>query len=194
MVVSAAGRSRRFAASPALRVALAAAWGTFALGGLALFVGMSGGGLVENPTALARRTDGLLRGKTTPADLAEAERLTRREISFGPYRAAAWCRLAHVQRLAAGRLDVVAAESLRRSYEVAPYSSEVFLWRTEFAFDNWAATPPDVKQHAIREVRAFYSQWSNRQPIELMAARVEDPAGRLAIELLLFGEPRTPKA
>ncbi|MDP3175124.1 MAG: hypothetical protein Q8M88_11900 [Phenylobacterium sp.] len=180
--------SKSFRSARALRIALAVTWGVFALGGAKLFWDMTWGER-DNPTALARHSLELAKGASSPAKLAEAERLTRKELQFGPYRVDAWCRLAFIQRRRAGRLDNAAIQSMRRAYEVAPFSTEVFLWRTEFLFDNWSQAPDDLKQRALAETRAFYAMWRNRQAVELMAARVEDPAGRLAIELVLLSAP-----
>lgn len=145
----------------------------------------------SNPQALARRALAELAAekKPAPARLAAAERLVRAELRFGPYRPSAWCRLAYVQFLRAGRLDERASQSLRRSYELAPYESDAFLWRTQFVFEHWDEAPMDLRQAALRETRAFYSQWENRRQIEMMAARVYNPAGRLALQLVLLQAP-----
>lgn len=147
-------------------------------------------GTSSNPQALARQS--LMQIERQPAtarNLAEAERLTRAELAFGPYRPAVWCRLAYIQFLKAGRLDEKAASSLRRAYQFGPYDPAVSLWRAQLILDNWTAAPDDLKQAALREVRAYYAVWDHREAVELMAAKVRNPAGRLAVELVMLRAP-----
>lgn len=148
-------------------------------------------GALSNPQALGRESLARLAGPgpLTKADLAAAERLTRAELGFGPFRPAAWCRLAYIAGRRTGGLDAAAAGFLRTSYRIAPYDAEVFLWRTQFLLDRWDQAPQDLKAAALRETRAFYGFWENRKPVEMMAARVTNPAGRLAIQLVLLQAP-----
>lgn len=132
------------------------------------------------------------RQPTSRARLADAERLTRAELGFGAYRPAAWSRLAYIQFLQTGRFDDKVAGSLRRAYQFGPYDPAVSLWRAQFILDNWDVAPTDLKQAALGEVRAYYSAWNHRQAVELMAARVRHPAGRLAIELVMLRAPMPP--
>lgn len=128
-------------------------------------------------------------GRPTPAQLAAAERFARLELRLAPQNASTWCRLAYIQSLRAGRLDAASAQSLRRSYSFAPLEPEVFVWRTEFVFDNWDTAPADVKALALKEVRTFYNMWTHRPKIELMAARITSPSGKLALELVMIKAP-----
>lgn len=147
-------------------------------------------GTPSNPQALARQS--LMQIERQPKsarNLAQAERLTREELAFGPYRPAVWCRLAYIQYLKAGRLDGAAAASLRRAYQFGPYDPAVSLWRAQLIFDNWTTAPGDLKQAALRETRAYYSVWDYREPVELMAAKIRNPAGRLAVELVMLRAP-----
>lgn len=129
------------------------------------------------------------RQPASAAKLARGQALTRAELAFGPYRPEAWCRLAYIQFQQAGRFDAAVAESLRRAYQFGPYDPAVALWRAQFVLDNWATAPTDLKQAALREVRAYYSIWDHREAVELMAAKVRHPAGRLAVELVMLRAP-----
>ena len=132
--------------------------------------------------------------KPSAAQLARAEQLTRAELAFAPQNAAVWCRLAYGRTQVAGRLDAQAAQSLRRCYRYGPFAADVFLWRTEFVFENWQDAPADIRALALRETRAFYSIWAQREKIELMAARIRNPSGRLAMELVLMRASPVPSA
>lgn len=147
-------------------------------------------GTAWTPQALARQS--LMQIGSQPrsaANLRRAEALSRQELEFGPYRPAVWCRLAYIAFLEAGRLDDAAVAAARQAYRFGPYDPDVSLWRVQFILDNWTAAPADLKEAALREVRAYYSVWDHRSEVELMAARVRDPTGRLAIELVLLRAP-----
>lgn len=176
-----------------LLAAMALAWGVLALLSVKLWSDMSWrSGPFSHPQALARQALAELDvkgGKPSAARLDRAEQLTRGELDFGPYRPAAWCRLAYIQYQRAGRVDAASAQSLRRSYEMAPFDADSFLWRVQFIFDHWNEAPMDVRKAALRETRAFYSLWDNRPKIEMMAARVRNPTGRLSLQLVLLSAP-----
>jgi hypothetical protein len=141
-----------------------------------------------NPLALSRQAQqALVRSLDTPS-LAEAERVTRQELAFGPARPAAWLRLAYIHRVRAGRLDETAIEALRSSYEVAPHDPEVYLWRTRFVFEHWSAMPADLRRAALDEVGRFYSvYYRHHAAIERLAYDLREPNGRLALRLAIQG-------
>jgi hypothetical protein len=181
----------RIKASRGLMAVLGLAWAIAAVGSAMLWSDMTWrSDSASNPQALEQQASAQLDGANpSAARLAAAEELTRTELTFGPYRPAAWSRLAYIQYKRAGRLDAASIQSLERSYQMARFDSDAFLWRTQFVFENWDQAPPGLRQAALRETRAFYSLWENRKQIDAMAARIHNPSGRLALQLVLLQAP-----
>jgi hypothetical protein len=171
------------------------AFGALCVASLAVWTGMAFSvGPVPVPEALANRSIQILEdpARLGPPQLATATRLTKAELAFGPYRPSAWCRLAYIQHRQSGVMDAAVVTSLWRSYQFGPYDPAVTLWRSQFVLDNWDQAPADLKAAVMREIKAYYGVWDHRQQVELMAARVRNPAGKLAVELVLLRAPLPP--
>lgn len=132
----------------------------------------------------ARRND--------PAALAEAEAEARRALADSPARADAWLALAWVDQARAKRFGPDAAEALERSYLVGPFDPDLGVFRVEFCFDRWSLLPKGLRDDALRELAALWSRTDMREDLRKLAARIEDPAGRMAyaIQLALLERSR----
>lgn len=130
-----------------------------------------------------RATALLEAGRMRPAELAAARRETLAALARSPVDDAAWLRMAYIDRLRGGRLAAEGKEALRRSYDVAPYGPDTSLWRVRFALENWQDLDPELRRETLDEVRV---QWDRRRrAYEEIAAAVQDPAGRMALLLVL---------
>lgn len=167
---------------------LAAVFGLCALGIGGLWIAQGSlSSPVTSPDVLAGESVRALRA----GDAAAAERALRRELAWGERRPSAWCRLAYARFSRSGRVDAGVEQALLKSYEVAAFDVDAFAWRVRFIFDHWREVSPVLRRHAMREARAFNSEWPTRPAMQAVAAEVRDPTGRFALKLALRGaEPK----
>ncbi|MGH7021045.1 MAG: hypothetical protein ACREEY_14250 [Brevundimonas sp.] len=153
-----------------------------ALGLVAL--GLALGGLfgLTGPLPLNRldaQADGLLRTPAPrPADIRQSARLTEQLIARRPTDAAAWLRLAYIDRLQHARLSAQAQDEVLRSYELEPLGPELTRWRQTFLFNNWPALSPELRERSLSELSAVFPRhgWALRD----IPDAVDDPQGRMA--------------
>lgn len=126
-------------------------------------------------------------------DPAAAEAAIRRELAWGERRASAWCRLAYTEYRRSGRFDPKVHAALLKSYEVAPFDAESFVWRLRFIFDHWQEAPPALRQRAMAEARAFHTVWETRLAVEAVIGQVRDPTGQFALRLAIRGAEPKPR-
>jgi hypothetical protein len=178
--------------APAMRpvaLALAGLFGLAAVGAGALWVaqGMAGSPAASPEILAAESVRALGRG-----DATAAERALRRELDWGERRASAWCRLAFARFSRSGRFDAAVNQALLKSYEVGPFDTEAFAWRLQFVFEHWGQASPALREHAMREARAFHAQWPTRPAVEALIPQVRNPTGQFALRLAVRdAEPKT---
>ena len=118
-----------------------------------------------------------------PADLkaADAESLT--SLAVSPADDSAWLALAYAETVRHGDPGGVALGWLQRSYDVAPFGPDTSLWRVRFALDHWQAMTPDLRREVLDEINAAWRP--RRRELVTMVSAVRDPAGRLALALMI---------
>ena len=73
-----------------------------------------------------------------------------------------------------------------------PVDAEAFAWRLQFIFDHWQEASPSLRNHAMREARAFHTQWATRPVVENLFTQVRNPTGQFALRLAVRGaEPKS---
>lgn len=179
---------RRAGMRPAA-LALGGLFGLAAVGIGALWVAQGSLGPLAGPDTLAAESVRAL-GERDPA---AAEQAIARELAWGERRASAWCRLAFAEFSRSGRFTPKVSRALLKSYEVAPFDAEAFVWRLQFIFDHWEEAPPALRREAMREARAFHAQWATRPAVEALVPQVRDPTGQFALRLALRGAEPKPR-
>lgn len=176
---------RRPASMRPVALVLSAALGMAAVGagGLWIAQGFLATAVTSPDILAANSADALGR----PNGAAAAERLIRRELAWGEVRPSAWCRLALADFNRSGRFDAKVDRNLMKSYEVAPFDTELFSWRLQFIFDNWQSVSPALRIYAMREARAFHAKWETRLVVEAVIPRVRNPVGQFALRLAIRG-------
>ena len=163
------------------RGSLVANWvpGLLGLGALGLALcGLFG---VTGPLPLNRldaQADSLLRAPAaSQADIQQAADLTEQLIARRPTDAAAWLRLAYIDRLQHAPLSAQAQAKVMRSYELEPYGPELTRWRQSFLFDNWPALSPELRERALSELSGVFPRhgWALRD----IPDAVSNPRGRM---------------
>ena len=127
--------------------------------------------------ALANQPD------ASPATLASAADETRASLREAPANATAWLRLAYIDSRDADGLGADGNLALARSYGVAPLGPDDTPWRLRFAFNHWVELDRANRISVIEELR--WHVGSGRMPGEELQAAIDDPAGRLALKLML---------
>lgn len=153
-----------------------------ALGLGALGLALSGLFGLTGPLPLNRmdaQADRLLRTPAPPAaDLQQAARLTEQLIARRPSDAAAWLRLAYIDRIQHAPLSKQAQTRVMRSYELEPFGPELTRWRQTFLFNHWPALSPELRERSLSELSAVFPRhgWALRD----IPDAVDDPQGRMA--------------
>lgn len=106
---------------------------------------------------------------------------TRKSIAQSPANPTAWLRLAWLDSLSHGGLGASGDHALATSYAIAPYGPDVTDWRLVFAFNHWDVISGENREAVMDELRVASTPRSARG----LLARVENPAGRIALSLML---------
>lgn len=117
-------------------------------------------------------------------DIAIARTLTQRELRLSPAQAEGWLRLALIASLQ-GRPAAEMSEMVDRSYLVAPLDPQLFVRRTGFVLEHWDHVTPSVRQETLAQIRIGWGNWIQKAEIGRLASQVHNPAGRLAIRLIV---------
>lgn len=118
-----------------------------------------------------------------PADLKAADSESLTALAQSPADDSAWLALAYAETVRRGDPGGVALGWLQRSYDVAPFGPDTSLWRIRFALDHWQAMTPDLRREVLDEVNATWRP--RRRELVAMVNAVRDPAGRLALALMI---------
>lgn len=176
---------------PAMRTTALALSGVFGFAAIAiggLWVAQGSLGPLAAPDTLAAESVRAL----TAGDEEAAKKAIQRELAWGDRRASAWCRLAFAEFSRSGRFTPQVTQALMKSYEVAPYDAEAFVWRLQFIFDHWREVPAELRRKAMGEARAFHAQWATRPAVEALIPQVRDSTGQFALRLAVRGaEPKS---
>lgn len=166
-------------------LALSALFGLVALGAGGLWVaqGFPESALTSPDTLAAASAHALGERGGAPA----ARQYINRELAWGDSRPSAWCRLALADFNQSGRFDAKVDRNLMKSYDAAPFDTELFTWRLQFVFDNWQSVSPALRTRAMREARAFHAKWETRLVVESVIPRVRNPTGQFALRLAIRG-------
>ena len=133
----------------------------------------------------ARASARLTAPRPSAADLAIAERETRRSLETSVATPIAWLRLAYIDHARSGGLTDRARVDLDRSYTLAPYGPDDTPWRLGFVFDNWRVAGPELRRQAMDEIRVTRAH--NRNALRDLPDRVADPDGHMAATLAVGG-------
>lgn len=131
-------------------------------------------GLHEN------RAEALMAESPPNTEAAVAE--TRAALAQAPMNAAAWARLAYIDRSRSTAMTPAALDNLERSYAVAPYGPDISRWRVRYMFEHWSELTPSLRTQASDELRVLsrYRGGVARDTIRT----IENPSGRLAAEMI----------
>ena len=97
-----------------------------------------------------------------------------------PAEPTAWLRLAYAEYLSNLGMNDAALRALDTSYLLAPYGR---LWaptRLAFAFNNWGALTPTIRQAAAAELDVALDDPGVRRSVQNAAPFIADPDGRAA--------------
>lgn len=154
--------------------------GVLSAGAAALTLG-GGANLIDLSDVHENRAEALLSASPADADAAAVE--TRAALAQAPMNAAAWARLAYIDRARSTTLSPAALDSLERSYAVAPFGPDISRWRVRYMFEHWSELTPSLRTQASDELRTLsrYRGWVMRDDVRA----IENPSGRLAAEMFL---------
>lgn len=159
--------------------AVLAGAGVLSAGAAALSLG-GGSDLMDLAGQHENRAEALLAASPPDMDAAVAE--TRAALAQAPMNAAAWARLAYIDRSRSTAMTPAALDNLERSYAVAPYGPDISRWRVRYVFEHWSELTPSLRTQASDEMRVL-SRYRGGVARDTVRA-IEDPSGRLAAEMI----------
>ena len=126
----------------------------------------------------------------SPEALTQAAIETRASLREAPANATAWLRLAYIDSVDGDGLGPDGNLALARSWAVAPLGPDDTPWRLMFAFNHWGDLDPSNRQLALDELN--WALTRGRLSVQNLQAGVTDPAGRLALSLMIDFRRQTP--
>jgi hypothetical protein len=127
-------------------------------------------------------------------DYPRAAAATWNELRISPTTAAAWVRLARIDKARHGALTTDGFEALDHSYDVEPYDFGVSTSRLKDILGDFGGAPQSLRSNGVDELAVLAASAKSRPKLIALEPQLRDLAGRRALEQALANHPITPSA